>query len=584
MPSLLIILIFMPAAVAAMLLLLDPKAPPVRARWIALLASLATFLVSLGVASQFLAINRDSLVSAGPVNPQMEFKQTWLTVVHPTDEKPAVKLEFYLGLDGISLTMVLLTTLLTISAVLVSWTAISERSAEFYASLLILQSGLIGVFCAFDLVLFYVFFEFTLIPLFFMVGIWGGPLRRYAAGKFFIYTLAGSVVTLLGLIWLTIEAYDAGKAAHTPLENPFSIPAIASLLQLHGLSEETQIALFLMIATGFMIKVPLFPFHTWLPLAHVEAPTAGSVLLAGVLLKLGSYGFLRLCMPMLPYACLNVGLPLIGILSVIGIVYGSFCALAQNDIKKLVAYSSVSHLGFCMLGLFALNDEGVSGGVLQMINHGLSTGALFCIVGMFYERYHTRQLSELGGLANRMPLLAVAMVFTSFASIGLPGLNGFVGEVLALMGMFKRHPLLAMIGASGVVLGAWYLLGVLQKAFFGPLQEPHHGQGHDHEPVADLNAREVMALAPLMVMCLWLGLFPQPVLDLIRPDVEALTQQYGVSHATKGSAVITNPAIGLRPPMAVSVTELASTATASESNPNLLKEAAPEASKSEVRP
>lgn len=532
MPSLLVILIVLPAAAAAMLLLLDAKAPPVRARWTALLATLATFLVSLGVASQFFAINRSGIEGTTPVHPTMEQKHTWMTIVPESAGTPAISLEFHLGLDGISLAMVLLTTLLTISAVLVSWTAISDRPAEFYASLLILETGLIGVFCAFDLLLFYVFFEFTLIPLFFMVGIWGGPLRRYAAGKFFIYTLAGSVVTLLGLIWMVVEAYHLGIEHQMPLASPFSIPALSGLLTTHPLPMETQVALFLMIATGFMIKVPLFPFHTWLPLAHVEAPTAGSVLLAGVLLKLGSYGFLRLCLPMLPGACLSVGSPLIGILSVVGIVYGSFCALAQNDIKKLVAYSSVAHLGFCMLGLFALNSEGISGGVLQMINHGLSTGALFCIVGMFYERYHTRQLSDLGGLANRMPLLGVAMVFTSFASIGLPGLNGFVGEVLSLMGMFKRDPILAMIGATGVVLGAWYLLGVLQKAFFGPLQEPHHDD--HHEPVADLNAREIVALLPLLAMCLWLGLFPQPVLDLIRPDVESVSRLYGEVRATKG--------------------------------------------------
>ena len=528
MPSLFVVMIFIPAAAAALLLLLDAKAPPVRARWTALLATLATCLVSVAVASQFLALPETHPSQRGPVHPRMEVRQVWLDVAQAGPSSPAVKLEFYLGLDGISLAMVLLTTILSISAVLVSWTSIKERSAEFYASLLILETGLIGVFCAFDLVLFYVFFEFTLIPLFFMVGIWGGPLRRYAAGKFFIYTLAGSVITLLGLIWLVIESYRLALASGLPLATPFAIPDLSRFLAEHPLPAELQAALFLMIAAGFMVKVPLFPFHTWLPLAHVEAPTAGSVMLAGVLLKLGTYGFLRLCLPMLPHACEHVGTPLIGALSVVGIIYGSFCALAQNDIKKLVAYSSVAHLGFCMLGIFALNTEGISGGVLQMINHGLSTGALFCIVGMFYERYHTRQLSELGGLANKLPLLAVAMVFTSFASIGLPGLNGFVGEVLALIGMFKRDPIYAILGASGVVLGAWYLLGVLQTAFFGPLKEPHHGVGaaEGHEPISDLNAREVATLAPLLVLCVWLGLFPQPTLDLIRPDVEAITKLY----------------------------------------------------------
>jgi NADH-quinone oxidoreductase subunit M len=280
-----------------------------------------------------------------------------------------------------------------------------------------------------------------------------------------------------------------------------------------------------------MVKVPLFPFHTWLPLAHVEAPTAGSVLLAGVLLKLGSYGFLRLCLPLLPIGCEKTGMPLIAALSVIGILYGSFCALAQNDIKKLVAYSSVAHLGFCMLGLFALNTEGITGGVLQMINHGLSTGALFCLVGMLYERYHTRMMSDLGGLASKLPRLGVLMVFISFASIGLPGLNGFVGEVLALAGMFKvqsayfNGPTYAALGALGVVLGAWYLLGMLQQAFFGPLKEPHH-EGHAAAEISDLNAREVLTLAPLAAMCLYLGLFPQTLIDLIAPDVEGVARLY----------------------------------------------------------
>ena len=529
MPSLFVVMIFLPTAAAALLLLLDAKAPPVRARWTALLATLATCLVSLGVASQFLALPETHSSQRGPVHPRMEVRQVWLDVAQAGPSSPAVKLEFYLGLDGISLAMVLLTTILSISAVLVSWTSVKERSAEFYASLLILETGLIGVFCAFDLVLFYVFFEFTLIPLFFMVGIWGGPLRRYAAGKFFIYTLAGSVITLLGLIWLVIESYKLSLALGLPLATPFAIPDLSRFLAEHPLPAELQATMFLMIAAGFMVKVPLFPFHTWLPLAHVEAPTAGSVMLAGVLLKLGAYGFLRLCLPMLPHACEHTGLPLIGAMSVVGIIYGSFCALAQNDIKKLVAYSSVAHLGFCMLGIFALNTEGISGGVLQMINHGLSTGALFCIVGMFYERYHTRMLSDLGGLANKLPILAVAMVFTSFASIGLPGLNGFVGEVLALIGMFKRDPIYAILGASGVVLGAWYLLGVLQTAFFGPLKEPHHGD----EPISDLNAREVATLAPLLVLCVWLGLFPQPTLDLIRPDVEAITKLYAEVRAVR---------------------------------------------------
>ena len=536
MPSLLVVMIFLPAIAAVALLLLDPQATAVRARWVALLATVTTFLVSWGVAAQFLALPEVSPLSRGPVHPQMVLRHTWLDLSQAGPQSPGVKLEFFLGLDGISLSLVLLTTILTISSVLVSWTAIKDRAAEFYACLLILETGLIGVFCSFDILLFYVFFEFTLIPLFFLVGIWGGPLRRYAAGKFFVYTLGGSLITLLGLVSLVVTTVQANPG----LTTPFSIPDLANTLAEHPLDKSIQLTLFLMIAAGFMVKVPLFPFHTWLPLAHVEAPTAGSVLLAGVLLKLGTYGFLRMLLPMLPYACLKTGLPLIGAMASIGIVYGSLCALSQNDIKKLVAYSSVAHLGFCMLGLFALNVEGISGGVLQMINHGLSTGALFCIVGMFYERYHTRQLNELGGLATKLPLMGVAMVFTSFASIGLPGLNGFVGEFLCLAGMFRagdgQGVIFSALGAMGVVLGAWYLLGVVQHAFFGPVHLPaeHHGPGH--EPIADLNAREVAALAPLLVLCLVLGLFPQPLLNLIRPDVEAVAKLYGNVQATSPNA------------------------------------------------
>lgn len=537
MPILIVITILLPLAAAALLLLLDPQATATRARWTALLATLLTCAVSLGLAASFQQVITEAGPKRGMIEPRLELRQTWLELGTVESGEP-LRIEFFLGVDGISVSMILLTTVLCISAVLVSWTAITDRAAEFYAALLILETGLIGVFCAFDLLLFYVFFEFTLIPLFFLVGIWGGPLRRYAAGKFFIYTLAGSLITLLGLISLVVTVHQ-----NTGLATPFSIPDLAAALAANPLPAETQGMLFLAIAAGFMVKVPLFPFHTWLPLAHVEAPTAGSVLLAGVLLKLGSYGFLRLCLPMLPAGCSNIGTPLIATLSVIGIIYGSLCALAQNDIKKLVAYSSVAHLGFCMLGLFALNSEGVTGGVLQMINHGLSTGALFCLVGMFYERYHTRLLSDLGGLATKLPRLGILMVFICFSSIGLPGLNGFVGEVLSLAGMFKVHVAYAALGALGVVLGAWYLLGVLQKAFFGGLQEPH-ADGHDSEhPIEDLNAREVLTLLPLATLCLYLGLFPQCLIDLVQPDVDGILQVY--------SSTVEAPhvAIGFEPPV-----------------------------------
>jgi NADH-quinone oxidoreductase subunit M len=400
---------------------------------------------------------------------------------------------------------------------------------------LLLETGLVGVFSAFDLILFYVFFEFTLVPLFFLIGIWGGPQRRYAAVKFFLYTFVGSMVTLVGLVALVLVASTGG------LSVPTSIPALAHWLAEHPLDKSTQIALFLAISVGFMVKIPVFPLHTWLPLAHVEAPTAGSVLLAGVLLKLGTYGILRLCLPMFPLASETVGIPLMASLGVAGIIYGSLCALAQRDIKKLVAYSSVAHLGFCILGLFALNVAGISGGVLQMINHGLSTGALFLLVGMVYERYHTRMLDDLGGLAARLPLLACIMVFIAMSSIGLPGLNGFVGEVLSLAGMFRRHHVYAVLGATGVILGAWYLLTMLQHAFFGPLREPHG----DHT-IHDINLREVCAVVPICALCLMIGVMPQPVLDLIRPDVDAVVTAYSQAmneeEHVAGSAAM--PAIG----------------------------------------
>ncbi len=514
-------LLFLPLAVAVLLLLFRGSAGPAVPRGIALVGSLATLAVSLAAASQFRELPARSEDSS-TVQPRVEARHAWLTVPRSTSgtdpQASEIKFEFYVGVDGISLSLILLTTVLTVSSILISWDAIQDRAAEFYTCILILESGLIGVFVSFDLLMFYVFFEFTLIPLFFLVGIWGGPQKRYAAFKFFLYTLAGSLVTLLGLVSLVLWV-----VGNTSLATPFSIPDLARTLQAHPLPETMQVWLFFALSAGFMIKVPLFPFHTWLPLAHVEAPTAGSVLLAGVLLKLGSYGFLRLCLPMLPYACLHYGAPLIGLLSVIGIVYGSLCALVQRDIKKLVAYSSVAHLGFCMLGMFALNVEGITGSVLQMINHGLSTGALFLLVGMVYDRYHTRMLDDLGGLANKLPLIAVGMVFISMASIGLPGLNGFVGEVLSLMGMFKFNVVYAVIGATGVVLGAWYLLTMVQLGFFGPLPEPRNV----HDPIEDMNFREGVALVPLALLCLWIGVRPAPLIETIRPDIEPIAKLYG---------------------------------------------------------
>ncbi len=536
MIALLFITLAIPAVTALMLMLFRTSLNQSSARWLACCGGVAALLFSTMLLVQYraqtivpLESGLTPLVSSvdpvSAIQPKVEYRQPWLQ----TGER--MQLEMYFGLDGISVTMIALTTLLTVCSVLISWEAIKDRTSEFYAALLILETGLIGVFCSFDLVLFYVFFEMTLIPLFFLIAIWGGPERRWAAIKFFLYTLAGSLVTLSGLIYVVLYASKGG------LVNPTSLPALSAWLVSHPLPPQMQMTLFLAVSAGFLIKVPVFPFHTWLPLAHVEAPTAGSVLLAGVLLKLGSYGFLRICLPLFPDACLELGLPIIGLLSVIGIIYGSLCALAQRDIKKLVAYSSVAHLGFCMLGLFALNTEGITGSVLQMINHGLSTGALFIIVGMIYERYHTRMMDDLGGLASKLPMIACCMVFISMSSIGLPGLNGFIGEFLSLAGMFRANMLYAALGTTGVVLGAWYLLTAVQRVFFGTLREPHHA-GHDEEEIEDMNPREFLALAPLMILCLWIGVRPAGLIAIIEPDIRSVVRVFEDSPEGEAVAVV----------------------------------------------
>jgi NADH-quinone oxidoreductase subunit M len=377
-------------------------------------------------------------------------------------------------------------------------------------------------------ILFYVFFEFTLIPLFFLIGIWGSEERRYAAIKFFLFTLAGSMLTFLGL--LSIVLWDYFHSGLGILR--FSIPELTEALRVHPIQPlYWQVLIFWALFAGFAIKVPLFPLHTWLPLAHVQAPTAGSVILAGVLLKIGTYGFLRFNIPMLPEASVHC-VPWMFWLSVLGIIYGALVALAQTDIKRLIAYSSVSHMGFCMLGLFALNRPGVQGGSLQMINHGLSTGALFAIVGMLYERYHTREIRSFGGLARRMPWLAFFMLLFTFSSIGLPGLNGFVGEFLVLLAGFQRawtgvaQPWVfslrfaSVLAVLGVVLGAWYMLWLYQRVFFGPLREPKvSGASHGHA-TGDLGWREILALTPLAVFVLWIGLQPKFFLDRMAPTVD----------------------------------------------------------------
>lgn len=450
-----------------------------------------------------------------------------------------------IGLDGLGVWMFGLSALLFVTAVLVSWEAIRDREPLFYSMLLLLEFGSLGVFAARDLILFYVFFEFTLIPLFFLIGIWGSEDRRYAAIKFFLFTLAGSMLTFLGLI--AIVLWDFEKAGENVLR--FSIADLTQSLAIHPMPADLQLWIFLALFAGFAIKVPLFPVHTWLPLAHVQAPTAGSVILAGVLLKIGVYGFARFSMPMLPEATVTCA-PWILWLSVAGIIYGALVALAQTDMKKLIAYSSVSHLGFCMLGLFSLNSIGLHGGLIQMVNHGLSTGGLFAIVGMLYERYHTREIKSLGGLAAQLPILSFFMLVFTFASIGLPGLNGFVGEFLVLLGMFQRAWLgepgmtqfqvmaVAVLAVSGVVLGAWYMLQLVQQVFFGPLKEPSH-EG-DHHAIPDLSWREIAALTPLVFFIVWIGLRPGdflptlagPVREVVVATTKVIEERRSVTAAT----------------------------------------------------
>ncbi|NBW95893.1 MAG: NADH-quinone oxidoreductase subunit M, partial [Planctomycetia bacterium] len=432
-----------------------------------------------------------------------------------------------LGLDGLSIWLFGLSALLSLTAVLVSWDAISERPAGFYVLLLVLEAAMLGVFAARDVILFYVFFEFTLVPLFFLIGIWGHDERRTAAIKFFLYTLAGSVLTFLGLLAIVLW-----NASHTGIVT-FDIAALTAGLAAHPMPMNAedgwlQMIVFIALFAGFAIKVPIVPFHTWLPLAHVEAPTGGSVDLAGILLKLGIYGFLRFSLPMLPDAAAAAA-PWIFGLGVAGIIYGALVALVQTDLKRLIAYSSVSHMGYCVMGLFALEPVAVEGATLQLVNHGLSSAGLFALVGMIYERFHTRNIASLGGIAAKAPWLAALFMLFTFSSIGLPGLNGFVGEFMILAGSFQRawagvspawqqaYLAMAMLAVAGVVLGAWYMLWAVERVLFGPSREPPAGggsHGHDNHGHAestadvDLEWHELAALLPLAVFVLWIGLVP----------------------------------------------------------------------------
>ena len=415
---------------------------------------------------------------------------------------PGFGIQYLVGIDGISLFLVLLTTLLMPVAIVASW-SVKDRVKEYLIFMLLLETGMLGAFVALDLFLFYVFWEVMLVPMYFLIGVWGGTRRIYAALKFVVYTMSGSLLMLVAIIYLATQ--------HAQVEQALTF----DVLKLYGLHLpfDQQIWLFLAFALSFAIKVPLFPFHTWLPDAHVEAPTAGSVILAGVLLKLGTYGFLRFAMPLFPDAAIAAA-PIIVILAVIGIIYGALVAMMQSDIKKLVAYSSVSHLGFVMLGLFALNTQGIQGSVYQMLNHGLSTGALFLLVGMIYDRRHTRLISEFGGLWKQLPIFSAMLMVITLSSIGLPGLNGFVGEFLILLGSFSARPVWTAAASTGVILGAIYMLWMYRRVSFGPLVNAAN------ENISDLNFREVGLLVPILFFVVLMGIYPTPFLQRMAPAVE----------------------------------------------------------------
>jgi NADH-quinone oxidoreductase subunit M len=523
MPDLLTAVVFMPA-VGALLLCLLPAQQHTNLKLGALVITVATFLVSLG-----LWVGFDPSVTAY----QFQYRLPWIE---------SFGISYHVGIDGISLLLIVLTTFLVPLTLLGSWSAIEKRVKEFVISILILQTGMLGAFVALDLFLFYVFWEVMLIPMYFLIGIWGGQRRLHAAIKFFIFTVSGSLLMLIAIIYVAWQADDTWN---------FGLQAALS----RSFPPTVETWLFYAFALAFAVKIPLFPVHTWLPDAHTEAPTAGSVILAGVLLKLGVYGLIRFAFPLFPAAAMEAA-PVIATLSVVGIIYGALAAWVQHDMKKLVAYSSVSHLGFCVLGLCALTVEGVTGAVYQMLAHGISTGALFLLVGILYERRHTRMLADYGGIAKKTPIFAFFLVFVVLASAGMPALCGFPGEFLILLGTFTggapldavvslpfgilqgqihAHHVLAVLAATGVILAAVYLLFMVQKVLFGPLVH------RANETLQDMNAREIFVMSTLAIVILVMGVKPGIFLEKIEPSTKNF-----VTSIHKQSEALTKVDLGQR--------------------------------------
>ncbi|MBF0557717.1 MAG: NADH-quinone oxidoreductase subunit M [Nitrospirae bacterium] len=472
--------IFLPI-LGALLIFIMKRSSEALIKWTALAISIINFVLSVPLFTNF-----DKTTAA------MQFteKTQWIS---------AWNINYSLGVDGISVLFVLLSTLLTILCVTVSWNSIKQKTKEFYAALLLIEGSMIGVFCSTDLFLFYIFWEAMLIPMYLLIGIWGGPNRVYAAIKFFLYTLVGSVLMLVGIIVLYLNTGKSFDILQMMATNyPFNL----------------QMILFWAFFAAFAVKVPMFPVHTWLPDAHTEAPTAGSVILAGILIKMGAYGFLRFSMPILPEATRAMA-PAMMVLSVIAIIYGAVICLGQTDLKRLIAYSSVSHMGFVTLGIFALNLQGLQGGILQMINHGIVTGGLFLCIGMVYDRTHTRKIVDYGGAASVLPVYAALFIVFTLASIGLPGTNGFVGEFLIILGGFSASKIMGTLSATGIIIGAAYMLWLYQRVFF--METNPKMQGH-----TDIDLREILTLLPLIVLVFWIGVYPNTFLSIMDVSVQHL--------------------------------------------------------------